>query len=215
MWILELVQCIDIPLSVRDRTAHAMSSFASSPHRRKVSAVEIQGLTNGFIQEIFGQDKIVDCPSVGNLIELHNKVAPTFWIPHEAAQIESILTEQKGIVFAMSKKEALPIVCAAAFHIHTCLREENTGYNHCIILTCGLRWLRNALSSSKIGSQDEMITFDNTESISRVIDGHLEDDEYWGRESIFYCPKFAALTLIFILEKSLGFVEGVLPDLCS
>eukprot|EP00956_Cyclotella_meneghiniana_P008887 scaffold12152_cov52-Cyclotella_meneghiniana.AAC.5 len=60
-----------------------------------------------------------------------------------------------------------------------------------------------------------MITFDNTESISRVIDGHLEDDEYWGRESIFYCPKFAALTLIFMLEKSLGFVEGVLPDLCS
>lgn len=71
------------------------------------------------------------------------------------------------------------------------------------------------MSSSKVGSQDEMITFDNTESILRVIDGHLEDDEYWGRESIFYCPKFAALTLIFMLEKSLGFVEGVLPDLCS
>lgn len=116
VWILELVQCIDIPLSVRDRTAHAMSSFASSPHRRKVSAVEIQGLTNGFIQDIFGQDKIADCPSVGNLIELHNKVAPTFWISHEAAQIVSILTEQKGIVFAMSKRSTSHSLCGGISH---------------------------------------------------------------------------------------------------
>eukprot|EP00956_Cyclotella_meneghiniana_P041400 scaffold225600_cov36-Cyclotella_meneghiniana.AAC.2 len=92
----------------------------------------------------------------------------------------------------MSRREALPIVCAAVFYIHERLREENSRYNHCIILVCGLRWLRNALSSSKIGSQDEMIKFDNTEptfTSSRHINGNLDDGTCWGRRSVFRRPK--------------------------
>ena len=48
-----------------------------------------------------------------------------------------------------------------------------------------------------------MITFDNTESISRVIDGHLEDDEYWGRESIFYLV--CSIDIDIHVGKILGF----------